>query len=275
MSFPSVFTYSQWNMSLLETFKRSAFWRPFSRLYQLSGLKARVYSRSLVPPVKTVTADELFAKLRLTRKPSQPSSEFRPPIPVNAGPMPSEDAEFFAHFIAALAPTCIFEFGTNWGVSTAMIALNTPPTARIQTLDVCREMFSDAHLKSDPELQMILLREHTGWHYRQQPELRQKVVQIYADSMSFEMNDQIHGGEGHDFILVDACHAYDFVKRDTENALKSLRPGGCILWHDFYPDVGSWADVFRYVSRFAKDHAGVFHVRGTHFAFWKRPLESV
>ena len=260
-------------MSLLVTLKESALWRPFSRLYQRSGLKARVYSRSVIPPVKTVTAEKLYAMFGLTSKRHHQCAEFCPPIPVDAGPMPKEDADFFARFVATLSPKSVFEFGTNWGVSTASIALNTPDSSRIQTLDVCREMFSDAHLRSNPELQMILLREHTGWHYRQRPELAHKVEQIFADSITFDMGRQVPG-QTHDLILIDACHAYDFVKKDTGNALTGLKPGDCILWHDFYPDVSSWTDVFRYVSQFATAHPGVVHIQGTHFAVWAKPLTT-
>jgi hypothetical protein len=262
-------------MSLLATLKHSAFWRPFSRLYQRSGLKARVYSRSANPPVRTVSEEEVYSMLGLTKKPHHEAPEFCPPIPANCGPMPPEDATFFARFVAALSPKSVFEFGTNWGVSTASIASNTTVSARIQTLDVCREMFSAEHLKSDPELQMILLREHTGWHYKQRPDLLPKIEQIFADSMAFDMTPQVQRGFTHDLILVDACHAFDFVKKDTENALKSLAPGGCMIWHDFYPDVSSWTDVFRYVSDFAAEHPGVVHVKGTHFALWVRPEKPV
>lgn len=257
-------------MTWLTKFKRSAFWRPFSRVYQRSGLKARVYSRAIIPPVGTVTETELYARFNLTARTPREPEKFLPPIPVAAGPMPAEDAAFFARLMAALAPESVFEFGTNWGVSTATIAQNTPASTRIQTLDVCREMFSESHLQSDPELQMILRREHSGWQYHQHPELAAKVTQIFADSLTFEMG-ACAGRDTHDLILIDACHAYAFVKKDTENALKSLKPGGWIVWHDFYPDVSCWCDVFRYVSKFAKTHPGVVHVQGTHFAVWVRP----
>ncbi len=261
-------------MSLLRKFKNSAYWRPFSRIYQRIGLKARVYSRSIVPPVKTIPQREAFEICGAERGRFVSASEFRPPIPVAAGPMPPEDAEFFASFVAAVSPKDVFEFGTNWGVSSALIALNTPPSSRIRTLDVCREMFSEEALNADPELQMVLKQEHVGWHYRQEAGISGKVTQIFADSLKF---DPEAGGttlHGCDFVLVDACHKYEFVRRDTENAIKLLAPNGVLLWHDFYPDVSSWTDVFRYVSEFAHVRGDVRHVEGTHFAIWRNRLES-
>lgn len=185
--------------------------------------------------------------------------------------MPLEDTVFFSQFLARLRPLRVFEFGTNWGISTANIALNTPEDARIWTMDVCQEMFSPDALAADRELQMILTREHTGWFYRQSAALHKKVEQVFADSRTFDMATMREPEGGFDLVLVDACHKYDFVLKDTENALKKLRPGGWILWHDYYPDVSSWVDVFRYLSDFARTHQGVMHAKGTHFAFWRKP----
>ncbi len=255
-------------MSLsLQAFKNSAFWQPFARRYQRSGLKARVYSRSLVPPVPSISESSLYERWRLNARPVVEPPPFTPPVDVPHGPMPPEDAAFLARLIAALAPASLFEFGTNWGVSTGLMAANTPPHACLRTLDVCRDMFSAEQLAADPELAMILPREHTGWHYRQHPLLRSKVEQIFADSLAYEMPAE----PKHDFILVDACHQLEYVRKDTQNALRGLAPGGVLMWHDFYPDVSSWTDVFRFVSGFAKTHPRVIHITGTHIALWRAP----
>ena len=251
----------------LHEFKNSAFWQPFARHYQRSGLKARVYSRSWTPPVPSISESSLFERWGLHPRATVGTGDFAPPVPVPHGPMPPEDAGLLARLVAALAPASVFEFGTNWGVSTALIAANTPLHTQLRTLDVCRDMFSAEHLAADPELAMILPREHTGWHYRQHPLWREKVEQVFADSLTYQMPAE----PKHDFILVDACHQYEFVRKDTENALRALAPGGVLMWHDFYPDVSCWPDVFRYVSAFAKSHPRVIHITGTHIALWRAP----
>lgn len=254
-------------MALLQSIKRSKHWLPFARVYQRSGLKARVYARSLMPRVPTITETELFCRLRVPSAGAGELPDFQPPVPVEAGPMPPEDAAFFARLVKALAPRSVFEFGTNWGVATTILGLNTPDQTRIRTLDVCREMFSAEHLAADPELQMILPREHTGWRYRQDRKVTAKVHQLFEDSTAYVIPPDYHC----DFVLVDACHQFDFVAMDTANALRAVRPGGIVLWHDFYPDVSSWPDVFRYLNVFSRQHAGVVHIAGTHFALWQAP----
>ena len=46
-------------------------------------------------------------------------------------------------------------------------------------------------------------------------------------------------------MLVDAGHEYEFVKADTETALRLIRPGGTILWDDYDP---GWPGVVRAVD---------------------------
>jgi predicted O-methyltransferase YrrM len=36
-----------------------------------------------------------------------------------------------------------------------------------------------------------------------------------------------------DFIYIDGCHKYEFVKKDIENSLKKLKRGGILAGHDF------------------------------------------
>src|SRR6185369_3239039 len=36
-----------------------------------------------------------------------------------------------------------------------------------------------------------------------------------------------------DLIFIDGSHAYSYVKNDTEKALRMLKEGGLLLWHDY------------------------------------------
>jgi hypothetical protein len=42
-----------------------------------------------------------------------------------------------------------------------------------------------------------------------------------------------------DFVFIDGAHDYESVSKDTENALRVIRPGGFIVWHDY----GVWEGV--------------------------------
>ena len=64
--------------------------------------------------------------------------------------------------------------------------------------------------------------------------LGHRVCQIYCDSRQWEIS---HYPEGFfDSALIDGGHSEDVVKNDTHKAVKLLRSGGLIMWHDFCPD---------------------------------------
>jgi hypothetical protein len=181
--------------------------------------------------------------------------------------MPREDTEAITYLLSHLQPKTIFEFGTNWGFSTAMFVLNSPPAGKIWTLDICQELFPPEEISKDPELGMVLSRSQVGWAYKELPSSDGKVTQVFQDSLKLEWDDEIFPKE-FDLILVDACHKFEFVKSDTEKAVARLASEGILLWHDYYTDVGAWTDVFEYVNQFARSHPGVCHLKGTHVAAW-------
>ena len=45
-------------------------------------------------------------------------------------------------------------------------------------------------------------------------------------------------------FFIDGCHDYEYVKHDSQMALKYTRKGGVIIWHDY----GMIEDVSRYVD---------------------------
>jgi len=69
--------------------------------------------------------------------------------------------------------------------------------------------------------------------YYLEKNLGYRVCQIYSDSRQWDISNYPDGF--FDTILVDGGHLKDVVGKDTQKALKLLRPGGLILWHDFCP----------------------------------------
>ncbi|PAW77229.1 MAG: hypothetical protein B9S32_12050 [Verrucomicrobia bacterium Tous-C9LFEB] len=251
---------------MLRKLKQSRYWAPISWVYRNSGLKARVYSRSLTPPVPSHPLGELLQQLNSDAPLRSPSAtSFTLPEGVSSGPMPQRDQDMLIDLLTRLNPETIFEFGTNWGVTTSYFVENT--NAKIWTLDICREMFGH---DLTGELTMVLSNKETGLAYRQLKASEGRVTQVFRDSLKLDWTETEYPAT-FDLILVDACHAYDFVKSDTEKALSKLRPGGLLLWHDFYPTVDMWPDVFTYVSEFAKTHSGVLNIKGTALAAWVKP----
>lgn len=63
--------------------------------------------------------------------------------------------------------------------------------------------------------------------------LSHRVCQIYCDSRQWD--DHNYPADFFDSVLIDGGHTQEIVSSDTHKALKVLRPGGLIMWHDYNP----------------------------------------
>lgn len=73
------------------------------------------------------------------------------------------------------------------------------------------------------------------------------IRQVYGDSVNFDFSPY-HGVM--DVVFIDGAHTADYVKNDTEKALKMLRPeGGLMIWHD-----GPLYGVVKYLGESIREH---------------------
>jgi predicted O-methyltransferase YrrM len=159
-------------------------------------------------------------------------------------------------------PRRVFEIGTYTGVSTLIMALNTADDTEIFTLDIppaTRQTHQHGMgVGNYPEFTV-------GGAYQGHPAAR-KITQLYGDSRTFDFSPY-YGTV--DMVFVDADHTYEFVKADTERALRLLRPGGTIVWDDYtwierHPEC---AGVTRCLNELARTRP-VFHLAGTRFGIY-------
>jgi hypothetical protein len=104
-----------------------------------------------------------------------------------------------------------------------------------------------------------------GSKYRGEPE-SDKIVQLWGDSAKA---DWVKFGGPFDLILIDGCHDYPFARSDSLNAVKYIRPGGTIFWHD----CGQFVDVSRAVDELALTYP-IRVIRGTRLACLKMGKEG-
>jgi predicted O-methyltransferase YrrM len=137
-------------------------------------------------------------------------------------------------------PRSIFEFGTGFGRSTTLFALNVPD-AEIFTLS----------LPDNPETGRIF--QHQPWAAH--------IHQLLGDSMYF--NCEPWYGQI-DFVFVDGNHLSPFVDHDTHEAFRVVSPTGWIVWHDVNQDT---PDVLRCLS--ATHGRDIAWIKGTRYALWR------
>ena len=104
----------------------------------------------------------------------------------------------------------ILETGTRYGRTTMNLAKFCPPDGRVVSIDMnqtnSRETLS-----------------------RMSDDIKKKVTLIEHDTNTFDFSTI---GK-FDMIFIDGDHSADGAISDTLNAVKILKPGGVIFWHDF------------------------------------------
>jgi hypothetical protein len=60
-----------------------------------------------------------------------------------------------------------------------------------------------------------------------------RVCQIYCDSRQWDISNYPPGF--FDSVLIDGGHQEDVVSSDTKKAIKLIRSGGLLMWHDYCP----------------------------------------
>jgi len=155
---------------------------------------------------------------------------------------PLDELGYLALVTKNIRPKKIFEIGTFRGRTALNFALNSPEDCAIYTLDLPPQN-RDAQMQTTNAADAaIIAKSITGIDYRDRPASR-KIVQLLGDSTTFDFTPYF--GQI-DLVFVDGAHHYDAVKSDTRNALRLIKPGGTILWHDF-ANYGDYNDVTRAV----------------------------
>ena len=111
----------------------------------------------------------------------------------------------------------IFEFGTWKGYTACALGANIPGV-QITTLNLMDEWDCD------------------DW---QGP-----LVCLFGDSRGFDFSPW---KDSVDLVFIDGGHDLETVQADTAHALRLLRPGGCIAWHDYrnpeFPELTAYLDA--------------------------------
>lgn len=148
----------------------------------------------------------------------------------------------------------IFEFGTATGRTTYLMARNAPPNARIVTLTLppsTHTQYQSHELDSTSARDVALIDSVYVTFVYNNTSVENKVTQLFGDSKQFDETPYL---ESFDLIFIDGSHAYSYIKSDTEKAMRMLRPGGVILWHDYRGERHPFtADVYRYLNELGKE----------------------
>jgi predicted O-methyltransferase YrrM len=177
--------------------------------------------------------------------------------------LPLRELFALATICSHMRPRCVYEIGTYTGAATLALAMNTPPDARIVTL----ELGERERAAWGGEAAMFSV----GALYRGTP-YEPKVHPLFGDSLTFDHSPYF---DSMDLVLIDANHTYPFVRQDTESAFRLVRRGGAIIWDDYIwsPEHPECEGVTRCLNELACSRP-IFQIRGTRLAIYREGVAS-
>jgi len=208
------------------------------RLLRRESLKRRrmrnADRRGMIPIAKIpITAvDEAFAV-----GPMGPDRERTEVAMLGGGGVvvPGSTTDFEAWILAVLAKQAhrMFEFGTCTGRTAYLWARNSPPDGKVTTLTLGPEQQALYEASEDDRLEdtEVALEESSFETFLYSgTDVALKIEQLFGDSKAFDETPYI---DQMDLIFVDGSHAYSYVISDSRKALRMIRSGGLVLWHDY------------------------------------------
>ena len=152
----------------------------------------------------------------------------------------------------------ILEIGTFEGNTTLNLALNTSEETIITTVDLPKNWSGKYELSVPLLYNNVNDQNNIGIQFKTFKEFHNKIKQIYGDSAQLDYSKM---RVPFDMIFIDGCHHYNYVKRDTENAIEFIRESGVIIWHDY----GMIEDISKVIDNTFRD-LQVKVIRGTRLA---------
>jgi predicted O-methyltransferase YrrM len=156
-----------------------------------------------------------------------------------------------------IGATNVLEIGTYDGNTTLNLAANLPTDGRVTTIDLPQNWDRQFVYNVPGNYWNVTDRNRIGIQF-QGTQYESQIRQVLGDSAAVDWRELT---PPFDLIFIDGCHYRDYVSADTDNALRNLRPGGVIVWHDY----GDIKDVSRVVDETASKIT-VHIVRGTRLA---------
>jgi predicted O-methyltransferase YrrM len=208
----------------------------------------QVYNRDR-QVIRTIRAEELFPSI------------FDTPVKLTGaagqqGSLTCFEVYFLASLSRLLSARMVFEIGTFEGRTTLNMALNCAPEGEVYTIDLPSDDVRTKYERAYPN-EGNARKIPVGGYFHNHLESG-KIKQLWGDSASHDF-ERYYGKV--DLVLIDGDHSYEYVKSDSEQALRMINSRGVVAWHDYD---GSWRGVASYLRELASTRE-LCHIEGTSF----------
>ena len=164
----------------------------------------------------------------------------------------------------------MFEFGTASGRTTYLWAKNSPAEAKITTITLGPDQLNQYQEdKKDLDSAKKAAKKesiHEQFIYSKTA-VESKITQLFQDSKTLDETPYFNKC---DLIFIDGSHSYSYVKSDSEKALKMIKKGGVILWHDYTVGLKRNDGVFEYLNEL-QNKVDLVRFNGTTIVAYKKP----
>ena len=200
----------------------------------------------------------------LNRAPAEEALRLYRPVGGDAGTTLSPlELLALATLARQVAARNLLEIGTFDGNTAVNLVANAAPGAKLTTVDLPVDWNGETVLDVPEKSKNVTDRTQVGRRI-QESDFSERITQIFADSAALDWRSL--SPDPFDFVFIDGCHDYAYVKKDTDNALEVIRPGGMLVWHDY----AMFSDVSRAVDERA-EALGVQVIQGTRLAVGRTP----
>jgi predicted O-methyltransferase YrrM len=221
-------------------------------------------------PIRRVTVQELDPIFRPGTLGPTLETEVHLIAGVELLPIVGGTSDLEAWILAVLSKRArlMFEFGTATGRTAYIWARNSLPDANVVTLTLRpneRSAYAREAGDAASDVRTALEESRFSTFYYSNTPAASKVVQLYGDSKRVD----VRRWEGQcDLVFVDGSHARSYVASDSRQALRLVRPGGLVLWHDYRgPRIPG---VYEALNELARE-LPLIHIAGTSLVAYRRP----
>lgn len=161
----------------------------------------------------------------------------------------------------------LFEIGTFDGRTSVNLAFSSPDNCSIHTLVLSPEMETKFSLEPGEVhmVEKIKSGARINKYETSNKAIFDKIHQLYGDSAEFDFSPY---ADSCSLVFIDGSHAYEYALSDTQAAMKMIKKGGVIIWHDY----GIWEGVTQALEEIeAKENLGLKNIKGTSLVYWKKP----
>ena len=173
------------------------------------------------------------------------------------------ELQYLSSIVKCYPIKSIFEIGTFDGCAATHMMLNYQflEQCSLYTLDLPYDNNARNYF-NDPNNTGFLELRRPGYYINRYTQ--KGITQLFGDSLKFNFSPYY---ESMDMVFIDGNHNKPYIQKDTENALKMLKPSGFILWHDYFGIPGE--AVTDYLNQLSKS-IQIFRIEKTCLAFYQK-----